>query len=152
MASLTVLIATVEREICRGRARRVVAPSAGGELAILPGHAPLLALLRPGAVRIDRLEEDAACDARCEELFVISGGWLEVQPEGVTILADSFERAEAIDEAEAQRAVERARAVWAGSGVGGGGADRALVALELALARLQVVRRRSRHHPPVGRP
>ena len=74
-----------------------------GELGILPGHAPLLTGIRPGPIRL-KMENGE------EEVFFASGGYLEIQPGVVTILADTAARAEDLDEAaavEAQQAAER---------------------------------------------
>ncbi|MDX8394162.1 MAG: F0F1 ATP synthase subunit epsilon [Mariprofundales bacterium] len=102
MSSMQVLVATAEREVYRGEAIMLIAPSAGGELGILPKHCPLLAKLTPGILRIDLK------DGESDEV-VIAGGFIEVQPDAVTILADSAERAVDIDEAEALAAQRRAK-------------------------------------------
>ncbi len=99
-------IVSAEREIFSGRATQLIATGTIGELGILPGHAPLLTGIRPGPVRLKM-------DNGEEEVFFASGGFLEVQPGVVTILADTALRAEDIDEAaavEAQQQAERALA------------------------------------------
>ena len=99
-------IVSAEREIFSGRATQISLTGSIGELGILPGHAPLLTGIRPGPVRL-QLEDGE------EEVFFASGGFLEVQPGAVTILADTALRAEDIDEAaaaEAQQEAERALA------------------------------------------
>lgn len=96
-------IVSAEQEIFSGRVTMVSATGTIGELGIMPGHAPLLTGIRPGPVRL-RL------DGGEEEVFFASGGYLEVQPGVVTILADTALRAEDIDEAaalEAQQEAER---------------------------------------------
>ena len=96
-------IVSAEEEIFSGRVTMVSATGTIGELGILPGHAPLLTGIRPGPVRL-------TLDNGEEEVFFASGGYLEVQPGVVTILADTALRAEDIDEAaalEAQQAAER---------------------------------------------
>jgi F-type H+-transporting ATPase subunit epsilon len=70
----------------------LIAKGAGGELGIMPGHAPLVTLLKPGAIRV--LLENGT-----EELIYVSGGVLEVQPHVVTVLADTAVRADNLDEA-----------------------------------------------------
>jgi F-type H+-transporting ATPase subunit epsilon len=70
----------------------LIAKGAGGELGILPGHAPLVTLLQPGPIRV-QLENGT------EEVIYVSGGVLEVQPHVVTVLADSATRAHDLDEA-----------------------------------------------------
>ena len=82
----------------------VVASGSEGELGILPGHAPLLTGIKPGPVRL-KLEDQS------EEIFFASGGYLEVQPSGVIVLADTAIRADDIDEAGAKETQERARRI-----------------------------------------
>lgn len=96
-------IVSAETEIFSGRVTMVSATGSIGELGIMPGHAPLLTGIRPGPVRLK-------LDSGEEEVFFASGGYLEVQPGVVTILADTAARAEDLDEAaaiEAQQAAER---------------------------------------------
>lgn len=104
MATMHCDIVSAEREIFSGTVTMVSATGSVGELGILPGHAPLLTGIRPGPVQL-RLENGE------EEVFFASGGFLEVQPGVVTILADTAARAEDLDEAaavEAREAAERA--------------------------------------------
>lgn len=96
-------IVSAEKEIFSGRVTMISATGSLGELGIMPGHAPLLTGIRPGPVRLK-------LDSGEEEVFFASGGFLEVQPGVVTILADTAARAEDLDEAsavEAQQAAER---------------------------------------------
>lgn len=96
-------IVSAEEEIFSGRVTMVSATGTIGELGIMPGHAPLLTGIRPGPVRL-------TLDDGEEEVFFASGGFLEVQPGVVTVLADTALRAEDIDEAaalEAQQEAER---------------------------------------------
>jgi F-type H+-transporting ATPase subunit epsilon len=96
-------IVSAEKEIFSGRVTMISATGTLGELGIMPGHAPLLTGIRPGVVRLK-------LDNGEEEVFFASGGYLEVQPGVVTILADTAARAEDLDEAaaaEAQQAAER---------------------------------------------
>ncbi len=96
-------IVSAEEEIFSGRVTMVSATGTIGELGIMPGHAPLLTGIRPGPVRL-------TMDGGEEEVFFASGGYLEVQPGVVTVLADTALRAEDIDEAaalEAQQDAER---------------------------------------------
>ncbi|MEE8244064.1 MAG: F0F1 ATP synthase subunit epsilon [Pseudomonadales bacterium] len=104
MATMHCDIVSAEREIFSGTVTMVSVTGSLGELGILPGHAPLLTGIRPGPVQL-RLESGE------EEVFFASGGFLEVQPGVVTILADTAARAEDLDEAaavEAREAAERA--------------------------------------------
>ena len=97
-------IVSAEEEIHSGAATVVYAPAEMGEVGIYPRHAPMLARLRPGEVRVEPEHGD-------ELFFFVSGGLLEVQPHIVTILADTAIRAHDLDEAsalEAQRQAEQA--------------------------------------------
>lgn len=90
-------IVSAEKEIFSGLVQSVVATGALGELGVMLGHTPLLTSIRPGEVRLVKLNGDV-------EVIYISGGFLEVQPAVVTILADAAERAEELDEAAAREA------------------------------------------------
>jgi len=94
-------IVSAEAEIFSGLATMVFAPGVMGELGIMPRHAPLLTKIKPGEVRI-RTEDGE------EESFYVSGGMLEVQPNLVTVLADTAARAKDLDEAAALAAKQRA--------------------------------------------
>ena len=94
-------IVSAEREIFSGRVTMLSATGTIGELGIMPGHAPLLTGIRPGPVRL-RMDDGE------EEVFFASGGFLEVQPGVVTVLADTALRAEDIDEAAAAAAQQDA--------------------------------------------
>jgi len=99
--TIQVDIVSAEGQIFSGPARMVFAPASQGELGILPRHAPLLTLLKPGEVRVQPLEGD-------EQHFYVGGGALEIQPHRVTVLADTALRAKDIDEAAALAAKQRA--------------------------------------------
>jgi F-type H+-transporting ATPase subunit epsilon len=99
--TLHVEVVTAERELYRGDATMVNAPGSEGQLGILPQHAALLTMLKSGAMRIQL--NDA------EEPLFISGGFLEVNNNVVTVLADTAEYAEEIDEARAEEARRRAQ-------------------------------------------
>ena len=100
---LHVDIVTVEGRRFRGDADFVVAPGSEGELGVLPHHVPLLTALAPGSVRVRNEGE--------EQFFFVSGGFLEIRPDQVTVLADAAERAEDIDEARAEEARRSAEAM-----------------------------------------
>ena len=102
MASIHVDIVSAEGEIFSGEAEMVFAPGQLGEIGLAPRHAPLLTDLKPGEVRVQTSEGE-------EQFFYVSGGVLEIQPQLVTVLADSALRAEDLDEAAALEARERAR-------------------------------------------
>ena len=102
-------IVSAEAEIFHGEATLVVATGEIGELGIAPRHAPLITRLKPGKVVVT-LENGEQLD------FAISGGILEVQPQVVTILADTAVRAQDIDEASVRTAKEEAERILAGRG------------------------------------
>jgi len=94
-------IVSAEGELFSGEAAEVVAPASQGDLGILPRHAPLLTLLKPGEVRVRTPDGE-------DHHFFVGGGALEVQPTRVTVLADTALRARDIDEAAALAAKQRA--------------------------------------------
>jgi F-type H+-transporting ATPase subunit epsilon len=94
-------IVSAEAEIFTGKAQRLYATGVLGELEVTPGHAPLLTGLLPGPVRIKDAEGK-------EEIVYVTGGILEVQPDVVTILADTVVRARDLNEAEAVKAKQQA--------------------------------------------
>jgi F-type H+-transporting ATPase subunit epsilon len=94
-------IVSPEGQIFSGEANMVFAPGSQGELGIAPRHAPLLTTLKPGVVRVH-------IDGREEQSFYVGGGNLEVQPNTVTVLADTAARAQDLDEAAALAARQRA--------------------------------------------
>lgn len=100
-------IVCAEGEIHSGQAQMVFAPGEMGELGIAPRHSPLITRLKPGDVRV----QEASGEMRH---FYVSGGMLEVQPNLVTVLADTAIRAENLDEAKAQEAKRRAEDALAG--------------------------------------
>ena len=94
-------IVSAEGEIFSGLVEMVVAHGNLGDLGIAPGHAPLITDLKPGPIRLIKQGGEA-------EVFYISGGFLEVQPNMVKVLADTVQRAADLDEASAQEAVKAA--------------------------------------------
>ena len=94
-------IVSAEKEIFSGRVTMVVASGTLGELGIMPGHAPLLTGIKPGPVRLK-------FDNGEEQVFFASGGYIEVQPGTVTVLADTALRADDLDESAAAQAKEQA--------------------------------------------
>ena len=106
-STMKVDIVSAEEQIFSGDAEFVVLPGVEGELGIYPRHTPLLTQIRPGAVRM-KLPNQAN-----EELVFVQGGFLEVQPHAVTVLADTAIRAKDLDEKaalEAKKAAEEAMA------------------------------------------
>ena len=100
-------VVSAEESIFSGLAEFVALPGEAGELGILPGHMPLLTRIIPGAVRVKLPNQDA------EELFFVAGGMLEVQPNLVTVLADTAIRGKDLDEAKALDAKKRAEEAMA---------------------------------------
>lgn len=94
-------IVSADESLFSGSVEMVVATGSLGELGITPGHAPLLSDLRPGPVRL--VKENGE-----EEVYYLSGGYLEVQPGSIAILADTAVRAGDIDEAAAAEAIKTA--------------------------------------------
>jgi F-type H+-transporting ATPase subunit epsilon len=100
--TLHVDVVSAEELIFTGEAEFVALPGESGELGIYPMHTPLITRIRPGAVRIK-------IAGRADEEFVfVAGGILEVQPKGVTVLADTAIRGTDLDEAKAQEAKRKA--------------------------------------------
>ena len=121
--TITVDVVSAEEQIFSGEAEFVVLPGIDGELGIYPRHTPLFTQIKPGAVRI-KVPGQAA-----EELVFVQGGFLEVQPHKVTVLADTAIRAHDLDEVKALEAKKRARGCDAEQGVrrdDGSGAGRAV--------------------------
>ena len=94
-------IVSAEGEIFSGLVEMVIAHGALGDLGIALGHAPLITNLKPGPIRLVKQGGE-------EEVYYISGGFLEVQPNMVKVLADTVQRAGDLDEASAQEAVKAA--------------------------------------------
>lgn len=105
MATLHVDVVSAEELIFSGAAKFVALPGINGELGILPQHTPLITLIKPGAVRIRRADNDQ------EELVFVAGGVLEVQPDVVTVLADTAIRGSDLDEAKALQAKKSAEEI-----------------------------------------
>ena len=91
-------VVSAESLIFSGEAEFVALPGESGELGIYPKHTPLITRIRPGAVRIKKVGSDE------EEFVFVAGGILEVQPNGVTVLADTAIRGSDLDEAKAVEA------------------------------------------------
>ena len=98
MATIHVDVVSAEESIFSGEAKFVALPGENGELGILPKHTPLITRIKPGAVRIQRADNGE------EEFVFVAGGILEVQPNNVTVLADTAIRGKDLDEAKANEA------------------------------------------------
>jgi F-type H+-transporting ATPase subunit epsilon len=101
MVTFKLEIVTPEKMVFSGEVSAVLAWGVEGQLGILPHHAPLMTMLQPGDLVIKKGTE--------EDYLTISGGFLEVRPDKVIVLADACERAEEIDEARAEEAKRRAQ-------------------------------------------
>jgi F-type H+-transporting ATPase subunit epsilon len=101
--TLHVEIVSAEQQIYSGDAEMVIAPGEAGELGILPEHMPLLTRIKPGTVRIQKTQ------GTDDEVIYVSGGMMEVQPDSVTVLADTSVRAHDLDEAKALEAERLAK-------------------------------------------
>ncbi|MGM9483014.1 F0F1 ATP synthase subunit epsilon [Roseateles sp. NT4] len=101
MATLHVDVVSAEEQIFSGEAKFVALPGESGELGILPKHTPLITRIKPGAVRIELADGS-------EEFVFVAGGILEVQPNRVTVLADTAIRGKDLDEAKATEAKKQA--------------------------------------------
>jgi F-type H+-transporting ATPase subunit epsilon len=104
VTTLNVDVVSAEQEVFSGEATFVALPGESGELGIMPGHTPLITRIKPGAVRITLVDGS-------QELVFVAGGVLEVQPKGVTVLADTAIRGEDLDEARALEAKARSEAI-----------------------------------------
>ena len=102
MATIRVDVVSAEEEIFSGEAEFVVLPGEAGELGIYPRHAPLITRIKPGVVRIQQ------AGASEEDQVFVAGGILEVQPDLITVLADTAIRAKDLDEAKASEALKAA--------------------------------------------
>ena len=140
MAKIRLEIVTAERAVYSQDVDEVIAPGIDGELGILPQHAPLMTMLQPGMLTVKKDGDELN--------LAVSGGFMEVRPERVIILADTAERAEEIDVARAEEARRRAEEAKAGAAAVGAEAQMAAEAsLARALARLKVAQRRRRERP-----
>jgi len=139
MATFKLEIVTAERMVYSDEISALIAWGVQGQLGILPHHAPLMTMLQPGDLLIRKDKE--------EEFFALSGGFLEVRPDKVIILADACERADEIDLARAEEAKKRAQETMKAAPLS---ADAAVAeaALRRSIARLKAAERRKRR--PLG--
>ena len=127
-------IITAERQVYFDEVDMVIAPGFDGQLGILPMHAPLMTMLKPGELTV---RKDG------QNLYVaVSGGFMEVLGNKVSVLADACERSDEIDEQRAEQAVQRAQERLANRG-SDMELERAVSALRRAQVRVDLVRRRS---------
>ena len=139
MSKLRLDIVTAEKVVYSDEVDLLVVPGIEGELGILPHHAPLMTTLKVGELKIKKGEE--------EFYLAVSGGFLEVRPDRVIILAEAAERVEEIDisraEAARRRAEEQLKRQLSQADTASTEA-----ALRRSLARLKVVERRKKRRPP----
>ena len=133
MSTFQLDIVSAERHVSSDQVDLLVAPGVEGEMAILPSHSPLLTVLNPGEIRVVKDGEDS--------FIAVSGGFMEVMPEKVTILADTAERLEEIDIERAEAALKAAQERIASAPVDMD-LHRALASLRRSQARIKVARRR----------
>ena len=124
-------VVSAETSLYEGDVQMVVASGDLGDLGITPGHTPLITSLNAGPVRL-------VYENGTEELFFVSGGFLEALPSQVTVLADTAERAEDLDEAAALRSQEEAKRLLIENN-SEFDYSRATIELSQAVARLRVI-------------
>ena len=139
MAGINIDIVTAERVVFSDEGDIVVAPGVGGQLGILPHHTPLMTMLQPGELMVRKGKEEFS--------LAISGGFLEVRPDRVIVLADAAERAEEIDISRAEEAKRRARERVIHA-IPEADSARAEAALRRSLARLKVAEKRRGKRTP----
>jgi F-type H+-transporting ATPase subunit epsilon len=127
-------VVSAEEQIYSGEAEFVILPGIEGELGVYPRHTPLFTQIKPGAVRIKLPDQDQ------EELVFVQGGFLEVQPHKVTVLADTAIRANDLDEVKALEAKKRAEEAMANKDSAQTLAT-AQAELAVALAQLEAIRK-----------
>ena len=143
MTTMRLEIITAERQVYADDVEIVVAPGVEGQLGILPHHAPLMTALQPGEIMVRKGGQPS--------YLAVTGGFMEVIGNRVTILADACERSDEIDEARAQEAVQRARERMA-SRESDLELEQAVTTIRQAQVRLSVVRRRRARSRPEAPP
>ena len=129
-------IVTPERRTFEGDVDEVIVPGSEGEMGILPHHAPLISLLGQGVLRVKR-------SGQAEEEFAIFGGFIQVRPDRVVVLAETADMASEIDVERAERARREAERVLEGGVTEPADLASARAALQRALIRLKVAERDS---------
>ena len=130
---MTLEIITAERQVYSDEVDMVIAPGIDGQLGILPMHAPLMTILKPGELTVKKSGQ--------EDIYVaVSGGFMEVLGNRVSVLADACERSDEIDEERALEAMQRAQDRLANRGTDMD-LEGAMRSLQRAQARVKLVRR-----------
>jgi len=133
-------ITTPEGIVFSDQIDEIVLPTPQGEIGILPNHIPLVSLLSAGEVRIKKGEEIT--------YLAVSGGFIEIRPDKVVVLADTAERAEDIDEAKAEEARKKAQVLLKEKRADARDFTALSAKIEKELTRLKVVKRRRRRKEP----
>jgi F-type H+-transporting ATPase subunit epsilon len=141
MSPIRLDIVTAEQSVYSDDVDIVIAPGVEGQLGILPHHTPLMTMLQPGELIARKGSEEFS--------LAVSGGFLEVRPDRIIVLADSAERAEEIDIARAEEAKKRAEQRLAESYTPEVDTARAEAALRRSLIRLRVAAKRRKRRPEV---
>jgi len=142
MPKLRLEILTIERKLFDEEVDMVIAPGTEGELGILPRHAPLITTLTYGELQVKK-------EGEADQFYAIGGGFMEVQPNHVIVMANAAEYAEEIDLARAEAARQRAQELLSKAGDDVAfDAARAEAALRRSLARIKVAQRRRRKDRP----
>jgi F-type H+-transporting ATPase subunit epsilon len=138
MATIRLELVTAERSVLSEDVDEVIAPGIDGQLGILPHHAPLMTILQPGELLVKKGGEEFS--------IAVAGGFLEVRPDRVIVLADAAERDDEIDIARAEAARRRAeeRLKQGGPEADLAGAE---ASLRRAMARLSVAAKRRKRRP-----
>jgi F-type H+-transporting ATPase subunit epsilon len=139
--TIKVDIVTAERLVFSEDADIVMVPGVDGELGILPHHAPIMTMIKPGEVLVRKGTEEYS--------LAVSGGFLEVTPDHITILADAAERADEIDIARAEAAKKRAEESLIGRTAAEVDTANAEASLRRALARIKVAEKRRTRKPRI---
>ncbi len=129
-------ITTPEKVVYSDQVDEVVLPTVQGEIGILPNHIPLVSILKPGELRIKKGNE--------EEFLAVSGGFIEVRPDKVVVLADSAEKSDDIDEEKAEEARQKAEKLLTEKKTDAKEFAALSAKIEKELVRLKVVKRRRR--------
>ena len=140
MTGIRIDIVTAERAVYSEDVDAVIAPGIQGQLGILPHHAPLMTTLQSGELLIKKDGEEIALS--------VTGGFLEVRPDRVVVLADAAERADEIDVARAEEAKRRAEKLLADRGTIGADAASCEASLHRAMTRLAVAEKVRRKRRP----
>jgi F-type H+-transporting ATPase subunit epsilon len=140
MSPIKIDIVTAERVVYSEEVDIVLAPGSEGELGILPNHAPLMTTLQPGELVMRKAGDEYS--------LAISGGFMEVRPDRIIVLADAAERADEIDLARAEAAKQKAKESITKHEPGADLAQ-AEASLKRALTRIRVAEKRRRRIKPI---